>query len=348
MKFYLLFFVLIFSVLFAACESDEKRIAREDANLAAELLAEGPPEIHYSKAPFTLGGLKGEPTQDAPWWTLEYGDFPVLASGGSMTGLAERFAAEHLSWPERNNGIPFTIIDATEYTKDLFLNSTPVEGDYYDIDQLIRFEDAPISLMLMTDFSESDREFLESGGRNVIASEIARKSLIFAVPSGFLIDDLTSDQLGEILSGGITDWMAYGSDYSISLFYFQLYEYERMLKRTIMNGASLIPEIIEETVVGSDENGYSYFNSVPYDNSPGSLGIFEFSDPPEMSGVKILKIDGVLPSEETILSGEYPIFIGVYAVYWESDREGPPGRFVQWCASPEGKAIIEELGMIPV
>ena len=322
------------------------------AERAAELLAAGRPTIYDSKEPFALGGISGEPTEEKPWWTLEYGSFPVILSSAVPAGLAENFAEAQIGYPNRDKGSNqfVTSSDGTmpgsrDYLMEDFLegNEEHVGGDYYDYELGIRFESASVNLLLLTEINQIDRDYLESKGGKAAAEEIARTALVFMVPADFPADNLSLEQLKSVLSGDMTDLASLGIHPPISLHYSLNDDFLHMLDTRILRGVSLAGSAWEDHEVGT---GTTYRN-IPYDNQPGGVGIFAYGEAPKIGGSKILTIEGAAPSEETISSGEYPVYAGVYAVYWETDRDNAPGRFAEWCASGEGAAAIRASGLVP-
>ena len=166
-----LFTVLLCAALFSGCDNHD---TNDDyfARRAAELLAAGRPNVYDSKEPFTLGGISDEPTEEEPWWTLEYGNFPVIVSSVIPAGLAENFAEVHIGYPDRDSLTQFV---ASYYEgqpgsrgilMEQFLERSEwlVGGDMYDYQRYIRFERAAVNLLLLTDVNQNDRDYFESNG----------------------------------------------------------------------------------------------------------------------------------------------------------------------------------------
>ena len=55
----------------------------------------------------------------------------------------------------------------------------------------------------------------------------------------------------------------------------------------------------------------------------------------------------VPPSKETVLDGTYPISRDLY-MYTNGEPSGKVKEYMEWILSPEGQAIVAELGFIPV
>ena len=72
--------------------------------------------------------------------------------------------------------------------------------------------------------------------------------------------------------------------------------------------------------------------------------VFFFLDAAALNryNLKILALDGVFPSRETILSGEYPLATNYFAVIRADTPDGCPARLIaNWLNSPEGQALVE-------
>lgn len=65
------------------------------------------------------------------------------------------------------------------------------------------------------------------------------------------------------------------------------------------------------------------------------------------NSVESLKVDGVEPTKENILNKSYPIAREVYW-YTAKERDGVTKGLVDYAISPQGQAIIEEEGFVPV
>ncbi|MEG0553885.1 MAG: phosphate ABC transporter substrate-binding protein, partial [Carnobacterium sp.] len=63
--------------------------------------------------------------------------------------------------------------------------------------------------------------------------------------------------------------------------------------------------------------------------------------------IKLLSINGVTPSKETIRTGEYPISSEFYAITAGTDNPNIQ-PFIDWILSAEGQAIVEKVGYVPV
>jgi phosphate transport system substrate-binding protein len=64
--------------------------------------------------------------------------------------------------------------------------------------------------------------------------------------------------------------------------------------------------------------------------------------------IKIVAIDGVYPSVETVKNGSYPITTPLYAVTYRNNKNPNVDALIEWILSEEGQYIIEQTGYVGV
>jgi ABC-type phosphate transport system substrate-binding protein len=65
--------------------------------------------------------------------------------------------------------------------------------------------------------------------------------------------------------------------------------------------------------------------------------------------VKLLGVNGVLPTPETIANGSYPLATEVYVVIRADAAVEDPARLLRdWLLTEEGQAIVAKSGYIPL
>ena len=89
-----------------------------------------------------------------------------------------------------------------------------------------------------------------------------------------------------------------------------------------------------------------------YDNAKNAIGYSYFYYVNTMykrDTIKMLAVDGVTPSIESIKSGAYPIYTNGFIVYRSNEPEdGTVMKWVNAVLSERGSRIIEEAGYVPV
>jgi phosphate transport system substrate-binding protein len=95
---------------------------------------------------------------------------------------------------------------------------------------------------------------------------------------------------------------------------------------------------------GIVEQVVSYTN---YTNAIGYTFLFFVTEMVNNDEVKLLSIDGVYPSKETIQNNEYPFTGPFYAITTGNETENSK-QFIEWILSDEGQYLVEKTGYIPV
>ncbi|MCL2046357.1 MAG: substrate-binding domain-containing protein [Oscillospiraceae bacterium] len=200
---------------------------------------------------------------------------------------------------------------------------------------------------------EADILFVYDGGENtrrlVNADEIfetvpiGKDALVFIVNRDNPIDNLTTEQVQKIFTGEYTNWSELGGNDE------QIRAYQReegsgsqtLMDKLVMQGLTmgdptdvaivrLMPELVEVVADNTER--------------PTSIGYNVYFYVTEMRGndyIKILSIDGIEPSYDTIQSGEYPFVGEFYSVIRKNEPIDSPARALfEWIQSDEAQNLI--------
>ncbi len=177
---------------------------------------------------------------------------------------------------------------------------------------------------------------------------VARDGIAVVVNPENPVSTLTIEQLGKIFTGAYTNWNQVGGpdkpiivlsreSSSGTYVFFQ----EHVLgKKDYTTDARLMPAtsaIIQAT--GEDAWAIGYVG----------LGYaVKAGDKVKMLAVKADdKAPAVVPSEETVISGEYSIARPLQ-MYTNGEATGTIKEFIDFCLSPTGQKIVRETGYVPV
>ena len=64
--------------------------------------------------------------------------------------------------------------------------------------------------------------------------------------------------------------------------------------------------------------------------------------------IKLLAIDGIFPSKETIQSDTYPYSVIFYAITLTDNKNENSNLLINWILSEQGQYLIERTGYIPL
>lgn len=181
--------------------------------------------------------------------------------------------------------------------------------------------------------------------------EIAVEGLVFMVNSTNPVDSLTIEQLQDIYSGKITNWSEVGGN-DMPIAAFQRNESsgsQVMMVETVMGD---IPMMEVESEMVPTEMGELIEAVRGYDNSANAIGytVYYYANDMKMAdGLKIIKVEGVEATPETLASGEYPLRSAYYAVMASRENASEPTVILyDWLVCEEGKALLSLLGYVPV
>jgi phosphate transport system substrate-binding protein len=193
-------------------------------------------------------------------------------------------------------------------------------------------------------------EFADSGIELDI-EPIGKDGLVFLVNKANPVDDLTTEQLQGIYTGKITDWRNVGGDPG------PIYAFQRnqesgsqtLFLKLLMDGLRPMDpptELVPDSMAGLIEAVASF------DGSGGAIGysVFYYADlmfsNPDL---KLLSVDGVSPSFESINSGEYPFINDFFVVIRADAPMNSPERLLRdWLISDEGAALLKSTNYVPV
>ncbi len=187
----------------------------------------------------------------------------------------------------------------------------------------------------------------ESKGMKPQEYPIALDGVAIVVSPGMPLKSLSIPQLKDIFSGKLTNWKQVGgSDSAITVISREsnsgTYLY---IKDTILKDESYVGDAI--MVQSSPGVGVEVAKR---NNAIGYLGIADAHRNPQIKIVSIAKEANslaVLPSIQTVKSGEYPLSRPLL-IYVSAEPAGQSKQFIEFMLSKDGQRIVEEQGYIPL
>jgi len=182
----------------------------------------------------------------------------------------------------------------------------------------------------------------------------ALDAFVFLVNTENPVRSLTTAQIRGIYAGRITDWNSVGG-HPAKITGYQREENsgsQQLMRTLVMKELPLAkptvpygraPQLIAGGTMGgvylelsSDKDGLGY--SVHYYERFMSRG----------SKTRVIAVDGVEPSYETIRDRKYPFTCDVFVVTRKDlDSTAPARRLRDWLRSTEGQAVVRESGYVP-
>lgn len=172
----------------------------------------------------------------------------------------------------------------------------------------------------------------------LVDTQVCVVGMAAVVNPAITVDNLTKQQLVDIFTGKITNWKSLGGpEQNIVLVNRPAASGTRAtFKKYALGGA--------EEAKGIEEDSSGTVRKIVKE-TPGAIGYLALS---YLDGsVKAVKLDGVEPTRENIVSGKYPVWAYQHS-YTKGKPTGATEAFLQYLLGEEvQKTVVPQLGYIP-
>jgi len=206
-------------------------------------------------------------------------------------------------------------------------------------------------VILVTPPSEEEYQMMEESGKEFEVELVVKDAFVFLTNSKNPVSDISLENLKKIYKGEITNWKELGgNDEEIIAFQrpdnsgSQTLMYKLLVPKDEIADAptELRPAGMDDLVdaVSDYDEG---INSIGYSVYYYASGMYTNQNS------KLISVDGVYPTPETIADGSYPLSDGYYAIYDKELAEDSPVRqLISWLTSDEGQKIAAQEGYVPL
>ncbi|MBE6007778.1 MAG: phosphate ABC transporter substrate-binding protein [Lachnospiraceae bacterium] len=291
--------------------------------ICAALLCGCTPDPDIDKGP--------EPTIDAKEALLTLEEYPRM--DGSTANLP--LMAEVLS---RTTGI-------TKEEAENLTSCTMTPQSWHNL------AEGEADILLVYEAAEETKAALEQTGTELEITPIGNDALVFIVNENNPVESLTTKQIQDIYTGRITNWKEVGGE-DLEIVPFQ--------RGSTSGSQSLFMKLImteEDPMEAPTELSPGLMGELidaiaSYNNSANAIGYsvyyyasYMYTQP----GLKFIKVDDVMPTDETIADESYPHINPYFVAIRAEEAEDSPARILRdWILSDEGKEAIVAAGYIPV
>ncbi|GAB7022028.1 phosphate ABC transporter substrate-binding protein [Salidesulfovibrio brasiliensis] len=193
--------------------------------------------------------------------------------------------------------------------------------------------------MMSRDMKPAEVEKCKANGIEPKQFVVALDCLVPIVHPSNSVSGLSTDQLKDIYQEKITDWKAVGGTPGfIALFSRETnsgtYEvwHKKVMKKE--DEAQLVSRMPSNAAMAAKIAGNK--------KGIGYVGLGFLS-----SSVKALTVNGVEANVENAINKSYPLSRGLN-LYTAGEPTGEVKKFIDFCMSAEGQAIVQEVGFVPV
>ena len=206
-------------------------------------------------------------------------------------------------------------------------------------------------LLLSAEPAESIWREKEERGFDWEMAPFAVDGLVFLVNRDNPVDSLTTEQIQQIYTGQITNWSQVGGE-DLDIVPFQRNaeagSQTAMLKLVMKD----LPMMEAPAGYVRGEMGDLIQAVASYDGTPAAIGytVYYYANDMKMAeGLKLLAVDGVAPSDQTIRDGEYPFLNNYYVLTAAGLAQDDPAKVLyDWLLSEEGQRLVAHEGYVSV
>ena len=181
---------------------------------------------------------------------------------------------------------------------------------------------------------------------------LALDAFVFLAHVDNPLENLDPDLIRSIYTGRTTSWDQLGVDLSVEVDR-TIHTYRRnpnsgsqeLMESLVMQGETMIdsPDLLLETMVGP-------FNAIGHDVLGIGYSVYYYATymlPTET--VKLVPIDSVLPTTETIADRSYPYVTEVYVVIRADESSGSTVMQLRnWLLTTDGQSVVAQSGYVPI
>ena len=256
-------------------------------------------------------------------------NFPRLNGSTSTVPLGEAVAAVLLGETREQ------VADLIQFDKTTNAYSALIKGD--------------ADLLIVGEPAESTYLEKSKAGFEWEMRAFATDAFIFVVNANNPVDSLTIDQIQRIYTGEITNWSEVGGN-DVPILPFQRNEdagSQSIMKKLVMADLPLMTPPVDHEI-GTMSGLMEAVRG--FDGSDGAIGysVYYYAEEMQMAGgLKIIAVEGVAPTPETIRAETYPFLNPKYVVMDSETPANSPIRLLfDWLFSEEGQQLVAHEGYV--
>ena len=190
-------------------------------------------------------------------------------------------------------------------------------------------------------------EEAKSNGTEFIFTPIGDEAFVFFTHKDNPVDSLTIEQVKGIYSGEITNWKEVGGK-NIPIKAYQRNSgsgSQSMMERFMGDTPLMTPpkHQVQDLMSGIIDRVTDYQNR---NSAIGFSYRYYLTGIMANPNVKILKINGIAPTNENVRNGSYPIRTPIYAVTYEGNPNENVDILIDWVLGPQGQELLEKSGYV--
>ncbi len=272
-------------------------------------------------------------------------NFPKMDASLATQPLTDAFYQNFLGLTPADDGYEGYTNTHWGYERLITGKTTFKEKDYADRD-----------IIVVTYPSEEEQKLAKDNNIELDITPVVNEGFVFFVNKENPINNLTLKQIQDIYSGKITNWKEVGGLDE------KIVPYQRPINSGSQSGMLELVmkdengnpiKMIEPTKETFEETMEGIIEAVAeYDNSRQALGYSYYYYANTMftkDSIKLISVDGVAPTNETIKNNTYPIHTAYYIVTRKDEpKDSLVTKLKEAMLSERGQIVAENAGYVPV
>ena len=277
------------------------------------------------------------PDADTPVPFLKEDEFPRLDGSTACIPLMAQMKAD------------VTGMDLLEAQTSITVSTTAYAWENFGLWSRSDSEDYGAQLLIVYEAPEYVKEELAEADAKLEQKAIGRDALVFIVNEDNPVQSLTRQQLRDIYAGKITNWKDVGGE-DADIVAFQRREdsgSQTLFQKLLIQGGELMdaPTELAPALMGELVDDIAEYNNAA--NAIGFSVYYYISEMYSKPGLRLLAVDGVTPSADTIADESYPLCNEFYAaVRQDSGPDTPERKVYDWLSTDAGRACIQKSGYV--
>lgn len=288
-------------------------------------------------------------------YELSYDNYPIITTQLDASRLTTAYAMSILdmSYDEAST---FTMSDKTlmpylvKYSVNRHINlGFTVEGNDKLSQSILYAENTQADISIVSsDGLISLLHYAKECNTDLAYKNFANDALVIFTSVDNPVESISKDNLKKIYNGKIKNWKKLGGQNR------KIKKYDRYVHSAAQEAFEIhVLDMYQQEIDMLEllDVEMHEFDRQEYINSANSIGYclksqFDISYS-KNDNIKILKIDNISPTEESISNGTYPLSVPYYYVYKTKDTFNTAGKFVDWMLSDEGTNCLYAARLIP-
>ena len=287
------------------------------------------PALSASTAPEPPASSAASEVTAAPFLTVE--DFPALDGSTACIPLMAQMMADT------------TGRDLVEAQSTISVSTTAYAWENFGL------YDTDTQMLVVYEAPDYVKKELEEAKAELESKPIGRDALVFIVNENNPVKSLTQQQLKDIYAGKITNWKDVGGE-DLDIVAFQRGEdsgSQTLFKKLLIQDGELMDP---PTELAPAAMGELVDSIAAYNNSANAIGFSVYYYIDQMysqPGLRLLAVDDVTPSNNTIADESYPLCNEFYAVIHPDAAADSPERILyDWLDTDAGQDCIKKSGYV--